>query len=139
LCRTEPTCGSTTASLQRKKFIGKLELASKIQKKLTKYNTSNVTQGICHFFHDFKFGTESAVTATQCKGRQITTCQKSRSNVTSGRGGAFQKKGVQFFADLVASPALPCRQGITSVNGWSNNGANLDFWRENESEQSPLH
>ena len=42
-------------------------------------------------------------------------------------------------ATLVASPAdratgqgalSPCRQGITSVNGWSNNGANLDFWRE---------
>ena len=41
--------------------------------------------------------------------------------------------------DLVASPAdratgqgalSPCRQGITSINGWSNNGANLDFWRE---------
>ena len=40
---------------------------------------------------------------------------------------------------LVASPAdratgqgalSPCRQGITSINGWSNNGANLHFWRE---------
>jgi hypothetical protein len=24
----------------------------------------------------------------------------------------------------------PCRQGITSIHGWSNNGANLHFWRE---------
>jgi hypothetical protein len=49
---------------------------------------------------------------------------------------------------LVASPAdratgqgalSPCPAGITSVHGWSNNGANLDFWRENESALSAGH